>query len=467
MPKQVSIDYNPTEKQRLFHESSVDELLYGGAAGGGKSHAIVMDAFLRCIFYPGTAAYIFRRTFPELKDSIIKIARQWIPEGIGRYVESSHEMRLPKGSVIRFCHCANEADVYNYLGAEIQWLYIDELTTFTLSMYNYLKTRLRAAKRLGVTPLVRCASNPGNIGHGWVKEWFVDAAPYGQIVEEKIESSLSGKTKISKRQYIPALVKDNPHIDDVYEFQLAQKPEKLRRALLHGDWDAFEGQVFMEFADRPEHYRDRQYTHVIEPFAIPDSWARYVSMDWGSNKPFSVGWFAVAPDETAYHYREWYGWDGTPNNGCRKTNMEIARGILEREAAERERGIEFIRVADPACWQEYGGPSIAQQMGAAGVWFRRGDHARIAGKMMLHEKLRFDGQGKPGLYVFANCEHFIRTVPNLPYDPIKVEDVDTDAEDHVFDMCKYFLMSRYGPNKIEVQPRRTGYDPFTRYGDKG
>ena len=449
MARHIVIDYVPTPKQRLFHTTDADEVLYGGAAGGGKSKACVMDALARTLAYPNSHAYIFRRTFRELEDTIIAEAKASYPQGLGRYVSGAHEYRLNNGSVIHFRHCASMEDMYTYAGAEIHFLYFDELTTFEREIYDFLKTRLRAKKTLGLVPVVRCTSNPGNIGHAWVKEYFVDAGPFGEKIQKEIKSAALGKTKIVTTQYIPSLATENPHITEDYIFELEKKPEALRRALLLGEWDAFEGQVFLEWKDDPQHYGDRRWTHVIDPFPIPLHWPRFMSFDHGYSKPFSVGWWAIAPDGTAYRYREWYGWNGTPNKGLEISPGEIAKGIVEREYDERRDNINIDRIADPAIFDRSRGDSVAQMMepqgGRDGVYFRKGDNTRLAGKMQFHERLRFDEDGKPKMQVFRTCRQFIRTIPALPYDLRKAEDVDSDSEDHIYDEARYFLMARPVP----------------------
>lgn len=465
--KEFQIAYTPTAKQQLFHASSADEVLFGGAAGGGKSKAIVMDALFRCLQYPRTHAYVFRRTYSELEDTIIREARDSYPEGLGRYNAARHEIAFPNGSVIHFRHCAHRDDMFAYKGAEIQWLYFDELTSFEMEIYDFLKTRLRAKKSLGVHPCVRSSSNPGDIGHGWVKKRFVDAAPYMQVFAETI-TLRNGRSKTYRLQYIPSLVTENPYIGEDYLFQLQSKPAALRNALLHGDWNAFEGQVFTEWCDRPEHYRDQLWTHVVEPFEIPLHWPRYLSFDHGFAKPFSVGWWAVGPDGRAYRYREWYGCEpGRPNVGLKLTPRQIAEGIIERETVERENNLHIIRIADPAIFDRSRGDSVAQLMepsgGKAGVFFRPGEHNRLSGKMELHERLRFDENGKPMLQVFATCRDFIRTLPALPYSQRAVEDIDTDSEDHIYDETRYFLMAHPMRPK-EKHAEKTHYDPFRVYG---
>jgi hypothetical protein len=427
--KQVKIDYRPTPKQIMFHASPANEILFGGAAGGGKTKALIMDAFMRCLQAPNTRAYIFRRTFKELEDTDIREARASYPKELATYNVGRHEFLLINGSKILFNHCEHVADKFDYSGAEIDFLYFDELTGFEQEIYDFIKTRLRSKTLSGVTPVVRSASNPGNIGHIWVKDMFVDSGPYMELRETIQYSETLNEHKKFTIQYIPALATENPHITKDYIFELERKPEKLRRALLFGHWDAFEGQVFTEFVNDPRHYVDRVSTHVIDPFEIPMHWPRYMSFDHGYTAPSSIGWWAVDPKGRLYRYREWYV-DGL-------TPRQLVDGILERERKERADNIHIIRVADPHIFDtESNGLSVAMQMapnsrnGLLGLNFRTGDNARIAGKMQLHERLRFDKNGYPMLYIFTNCEDWIRTVPNLPYSRTKPEDVDSLAEDH-------------------------------------
>ena len=442
----IDISYEPTPKQILFHSTTANEVLYGGAAGGGKSKAIVMDALSRCLTYPNTHAYCFRRTYSELEDTLVKEAKASYPKELGSYNVTAHDFKLINGSVIHFRHCASVGDMYNYAGAEIQWLYIDELTSFEIEIFTFLKTRLRAAKSLGVQPIVRCASNPGNIGHGWGKAYFVDAGPYGSLIRAEEVSKVSGKKRVYTKQYIPALATDNPYITDDYIFELERKPEALRNALLYGHWDAFEGQVFIEWRADSDHYLDRKNTHVIEPFDIPLHWRRYMSFDHGCSRPFAVLWWAMDEADILYCYREWYGWNGTPNIGQCITPTEIAQGIAQREQAERRDNLHIDRIADPTIFDRSRGPSVADQMREAdnfraGCIFRKGDNNRLNGLMQVHERLRFDERGIPKMYFFRTCDNVIRTLPALPYSLTKVEDIDTDAEDHCYDAVRYMCMA--------------------------
>lgn len=438
MKKRVRLPYTPTERQLAFHRATEDEVLYGGAAGGGKSTAVVMDAFLRCWKHPGTKAYLFRRTYRELEDTLIAQALRLIPPQVRAYSASAHEMRLCNGSQLRFRHCQREDDRFLYQGAEIHWLYIDELTHFTKGIYDYLRSRLRAETRLKIHPVARLTANPGGVGHGWVKARFVDPMPPDTTLTAKVEIGTYRGERT--RRYIPARLNDNPHIAPEYVAELAEKPRALREALLYGKWDAFEGQMLDGFVNDPAHYQDRLHTHVIEPFEIPPHWRRFRSFDFGYSKPFSVGWWAVDPDGIVYRYREWYGCTGTPNEGLRITPRQIAIGIKEREKLY-EGGLYVTGIADPSIWDGSRGICVAEQMLKEGVAFIPAENARLPGLMQVLERLRFDQNGVPGAYVFSTCRDTLRTLPALSRDTVNVEDVNTDGEDHIYDEWRYFLMA--------------------------
>lgn len=463
---ELELEYRPTEKQRQFHASEADEVLYGGAAGGGKSYAICWDAFMRCMKYPGTHAYLFRRTYPEVEMTLVRIMRSIVPEELGKYTAGAHEMKFKNGSAAHFCHLQNEGEgLLKYQGAEIHWLYFDELTHFTKGMYDYLRTRLRAEKKLGIVPCVRAASNPGGPGHAWVKARFVDSTDCGRrVLEMPVRSEVLGSTEVRRVQYIPALATDNPHITRDYIVELEQKPKALKEALLMGKWDAFDGQAFPEFTDDPAHYEDGLFTHVIRPFAIPYHWPRYVSFDHGYTRPFSFGVWAVDEEGRVYRYKELYGCvAGEANTGVMLAPGEIAQGLAELLEREFEDGIRPVGIADPAIWDRSRGMSVEEQIRKvfSGVIFHKGDNTRLPGKMQLHERLKFDEGGKPMLYVFENCRDFIRTIPSLVYDGRRPEDIDTAGEDHIYDETRYFLMSRpIAPRPASARQRRPEFDPL-------
>ena len=474
MATNVVLQYQPTPKQAMFHASTANEVLYGGAAGGGKTKALIMDAFFRCATNPRTTAVIFRRTYQELKDTDIKEAMESYPTEVCTYIAGNYEFRFKNGSKILFRHCENVADKNKYRGIEIQFLYFDELTSFEQEIYEFLKTRLRAKKSLGVVPIVRSASNPGDIGHSWVKKMFVDAGPYMSIqTQEIVSEALHGKKKKVRTQYIPALATENPFITDDYIFELEQKPEALRRALLNGDWDSFEGQVFKEFVNDPAHYQDRLHTHVIAPFEIPQDWPRYFSFDWGYSDPFACQWWAIDHNGIAYLYKEWYGCvPRKADTGIELTPQQIMDGILEREQEESRDNIRILRVADPSIFDRSHGESIADKMAPGfygrqrGITFDPADNTRLSGKMEIHERLRFDENGRPKMYIFNTCDDWIRTVPNLPYSTKKTgarkhEDIDTDAEDHDYDATRYFLMEHPLAAKKKERKKPRPFDPLS------
>ena len=457
----VSLSYKPSMKQAMFHASTADEVLYGGAAGGGKSYAICWDAFIRGMKWPNTHAYLFRRTFPELEQTLVQNMLSIVPKSLGKYTASTHEMKLINGSVLHFCHLQNEGEgLLKYQGAEIHWLYFDELTHFTKAMYDYLRTRLRANKKLGIVPCVRSASNPGGPGHAWVKGRFVDSTDVGaNVFKEHITDERAGTTQVRTIQYIPATVEDNPHITDDYKVELLRKPPKLRDALLYGKWDAFDGQAFPEFMDDPEHYKDHKWTHVIDPFEIPFHWPRYVSFDHGYSRPFSFGVWAVDEEGCAYRYKELYGCKpNEPNVGLMKSPGEIGAMLGDFLEPEFRESIRPTGIADPAIWDRSRGTSVEELIRNefSGVIFHKGDNTRLPGKMQLHERLKFDEDGRPMMYVFSTCRDFIRTIPALVYDTHKPEDIDTKGEDHIYDETRYFLMSR------PIAPRKAAEMPMKR-----
>ena len=289
------------------------------------------------------------------------------------------------------------------------------------------------AKSLSDIKRVYYTCNPGGQGHAYVKRVFIDRR-------------FNSNENPDDYTFIQALVDDNTALMEAqpeYVQQLEALPEKLRQAWRHGRWDVFEGQVFGEFVDDPAHYADRIGTHVIEPFDIPKTWTIYRGFDWGYAKPFSVGWYAIDYDGCMYRFRELYGCTGEADVGVEWTVERVAEAIREVETTDPQlKDRKIVGVADPAIWQENGGVSIAETMEKYRVYFNKGDHKRIPGKMQCHYRLAFDERQVPMFYVFNTCKYFIRTIPALIYSETQVEDIDTKMEDHIYDEWRYVCMER-------------------------
>lgn len=423
------------------------EVLYGGAAGGGKSDAIVAEA-LRQVDNPNYRAIIFRKTYPQCRELIIKSLRLYkaaYPKAA--YNSSEHYWSFPSGAKIYFGSMPNSTSYLAYQGLSYSYIAFDELTHFTQEEYEYLISRNRADGP-GLRVYIRATANPGGIGHGWVKERFITAAPPNtpHEVSQEVTDKTGKKIKVTRtRIFIPSSVFDNQALlenDPNYLGNLALLPEAQRKALLYGDWDSYEGQVFTEWRNDPTGYITRLGTHVIEPFDIPASWRRYRTFDFGYSKPYAVQWWAVDYDGRAYLYRQLYGCTDTPNTGTKEQPREIARKIREIEE-QLETGHEIIGIADPAIWDESRGRdgTIITMFEEEGVFFEKGKNDRLSGKMQCHYRMAFDENGKPMMYVFNTCRAFIRTIPNLIYDAHHVEDVNTSQEDHDYDAMRYFFMA--------------------------
>lgn len=463
--------WRPQPKQEIFMSRGEYEALYGGAAGGGKSDALVIEA-LRQVDIPHYKALILRKTFPQLSELVDKTLNYYLqcyPKA--KYNDSKHTWTFPSGAKIIFGAMQHTKDRVKYQGQAYDFIAFDELTHFTWDEYDYLFSRNRP-NGPGTRVYIRATANPGGVGHSWVKERFITAgAPMTTLWEEVKWRDPAGKEhkKKQSRIYVPASVFDNAKLlenDPDYVARLASMPEAEREALLYGNWDSFSGQVFTEWRNDSEHYRDRVGTHVIEPFEIPQSWSIWCGLDWGYARPYSVGWYAVDHDRRIYRIRELYGCTGTPNTGVRQEPAEVARMIKQIEADDPNLKYRRInRVGDPAIWGTQGPESIGTLMEREGVYWDKGDHARIDGKMQMHHRLAFDGQGIPMFYVFSTCKHFIRTVPNLVYSEINVEDVDTDGEDHAYDEARYICMANPIAPRINVKPAARGFDPLSTDDD--
>lgn len=453
------------------------EVLYGGAAGGGKSDALLAEA-LRQVDIPNYRGLILRKTYPqlsELVDRSLSIYKPAFPQAV--YNASDHVWRFPSGAKIYFRSMQNTQARTNFQGLRFDFIGFDELTHFTWDEYSYLFSRNRpsrdpSGKRTRV--YMRATTNPGGIGHGWVKDRFITPAPpLTPITEEMTVQGPDGPLSIKRdRVFVPATVFDNQALldaDPAYLGNLAMLPQAERDALLYGDWDSFSGQVFREWKNDPAHYADRLWTHVIDPFEPPKHWKCWRGFDFGYTRPFSVGWFTADEEGRIYHIAEYYGCTGTPNEGVRMNPAEIAAEIRRYEDEHPLlRGRDIVGIADPAIFDESHGESIADIMARHPhyiSWYP-GDHTRLAGKMQYHYRLAFDSNGLPMFQVFNTCRNFIRTIPQLVYDEKKVEDINTEQEDHIYDMCRYVLMeSPISPRKNEAEPMPWA-DPLNQYKDK-
>ena len=440
--------------QTEFLSRSEFEVLFGGSAGPGKTDCLVAG-LTRDVENPNYRALLVRRTFPQLQEIIDRCWRLYSKLG-AVYRSTEKRWQFPSGAIVDLGHMQHEDDKYNYQGKEYHRAGIDELTQFTETQYTYLMSRLRTTDDR-IRPQILSTTNPGGIGHYWVKERFVTITDHGHTYVDP-------KTGLS-RVFVPAKIEDNPTLflsDPAYLARLEALPEVERMRLRHGIWDAFSGQVFTELSQR---------LHGCDDFEIPPEWERFCVFDWGFAKPFSVGWYAIDYDGVLYRYREWYGCkyevEGNREGadvGLKMQAWEVAKGILDREKGEKIR----MRIADPSIWhprpegrkQESLGVTIHEDMVNQGIYFNKADNDRLHGKMQVHKRLKLDSEVEestgeiisemPMVRVFNSCKGFWRTMPALREDPKNPEEVDTDSEDHIYDEFRYMCMARpVTPKKSE------------------
>lgn len=421
---------NPSDKQKQFLKANTKHIGFGGARGGGKSWAVRAKAKLLALYYSGIRILIVRRTYPELINNHINILRTEL-FNIAKYNDKDKILKFKNGSTINFAYCAKDADLDRLQGVEYDVIFLDEATQLSEHQMKTITACLRGVNDFPKRVYYTC--NPGGQGHQYIKRIFIDRR-YDEGEDE------------SDYTFIQSLVTDNDVLmqsQPDYVRQLEALPPKLREAWLYGSWDVYEGQFFEEFADKPEHYSDRRFTHVIEPFEIPEHWNIYRSFDWGYNKPFSCSWNTVSDDGVIYRILELYGCTKTPNEGVKWTPDKVFSEIHRIECEHRWlRGKRINGVADPAIWDAQTGESLAERAAKYHVYFSPGDHERIAGWMQMHYRMAFDENGFAMFYVFKNCKAFIRTIPLLMYDDNRPEDLDTSGEDHAADEARYLFMSR-------------------------
>jgi len=402
------------------------DVLYGGQAGGGKSYSLIIDP-LRYAHRPAHRALLLRKTLGELGE-LIDNTRELYPKAFpgAKYKEAKKTWIFPSGAKLYFGYLEKDSDVYQYQGLSFSWIGFDELTHLpTEFAWNYLASRLRTTDS-EIKCYMRSTTNPGGVGHSWVKKRYIDAAPSNTAFEYGVNKRTGEKLH---RKFIPARLKDNPYLfnDGDYQSMLETLPEVERRRLLEGDWNINEGIAF------PEFHRE---SHVIDPFQIPLHWQRFKAVDYGYAAPSCCLWFAVDPnDGTILCYRELYA-KGLTADALGQTMVEM----------EVDDATSIPGVLDTAAWNRtgYTGPTIGQTLCKAPYLhkLRPADKNRIAGKIQIHERLKKVGEGRPGLQVFNNCINLIREMESLPLDKNKPEDVDTKAEDHAYDALRYGVMSR-------------------------
>jgi len=414
-----NVVFHPNEgPQTEFLAAPERDVLYGGAAGGGKSYAMLVDP-LRYAHKKAHRALILRRSMPELRELIDK-SRELYPQAFPgcKFREVEKLWNFPSGAKVEFGFLERDADVYRYQGQAYSWIGFDEITHLPTEFgWNYLASRLRTTDS-SIETYLRCTANPGGVGAQWVKKRYVDPIDPN--------NSFIGKDGLS-RKFIPARLDDNPYLaeDGRYEQMLKALPPVQRRQLLDGNWDVAEGAAFVEFD--PE-------VHIVAPFYLPVVWERVKGIDYGYASESCCLWGAVdRSDGTLVIYRELY----------RKnlTGLDLGRIITEMEI---EDPFSVQGVLDTAAWAKTGttGPTVGETLQQLGHKLRRADKNRIQGKIQIHEYLKVKNNGRPRLQIFNNCPNLIRELQSIPLSKTRPEDVDTNASDHAYDALRYLIMSR-------------------------
>ena len=440
--KKQEVIFSPNPgPQTDFLAAPEREVLFGGAAGGGKSYALLADP-MRYFSNPAFSGLILRRTNDELRELVFK-SQELYPKAYpgAKWQEKKSQWTFPSGARLWMTYLERDEDVMRYQGQSFSYIAVDELTQYsTPYSFNYLRSRLRTTDP-DLPTYMRATTNPGGPGHQWVKKMFIDPAPANKkFVAQDLETGKplvypdtheKAGEPLFYRKFIPASLYDNPYLteDGAYEANLLSLPENQRRQLLEGDWAVADGAAFPEF---------KQSVHVVEPFDIPDEWVRFRSADYGYSSWSAVHWFAIDPAyETLIVYRELYL--------SKHTGKDLAAAVMEAEMGDR---ISY-GILDSSCWHNRGqiGPSIAEEMINMGCRWRPSDRsagARVAGKNQFHQRLKVDEvTEQPGLVFFDNCRQIIADLPSIPSDPKGSDDIDPRyAQDHAYDSVRYGLMSR-------------------------
>ncbi len=432
------------------------DVFFGGARGGGKTDGMLGEWANHASEHGEHAiGLMIRRNLVQLTETIERAKQLYMPLGA---VFTGTRCKFPNGARLRFAYLENDRDADEYQGHSYTRVYIEEIGNFpSEDPINKMKATLRSGA--GVPCGFRSTGNPGGPGHQWVKARYITPAPFGnEVLFEEFENPFTGEKVIRDRVFIPSKLSDNKYLGADYVANLQMSgSEQLVLAWLTGDWDVVTGAFFEKWGEW------KQRGGIVRPFTIPDHWMKFVSHDWGSARPCSTGWWAVASEGHEAHgrlipkgamvrYREWYAMEKdqktgkiSPNVGLKQSAEEVAREIIRR-TSENEK--LTYTVADPSIFIHDGGPSIAERMMDAGLKnIRRADNRRIPKKGAMggwdQMRDRFRGEdGKPMIYIFDTCTDSIRTIPVLQHDEKNVEDLDTNTEDHAADEWRYGCMSR-------------------------
>ena len=410
--------------------------------------------------YAAANTIVVRKVYSTLKDSCFTELK-WAIHRLGvdhlwAVKESPLEMTYkPTGQKIYFRGMDDPLKITS-IAVEIGvlcWMWIEEAYELESEAdFDTLIESMLGDCPEGLFKQVTLTFNPWS-SSTWIKPRFFDAPPSPDILAITTTYRCNEWLSEDDRRQFEEMAVTNPQ-----RFKVAG----------NGDW-GIDGEVFFEeWVDDPEHYKDRVHTHVIDPFEIPDDWRIYRGFDFGYAKPFSIGWFACDHDGRLYHILELYGCTETPNTGLKWAPDEIFREVKRVESEHRWlKGKHIYGVADPSIWDASRGESVAETGERCGVYFERGDNKRIPGWMQMHYRLRFDENGIPMLYVFRTCRSFLRTIPLLQYDDVKPEDIDTDMEDHIADMCRYVCMARPINPATPEKPKARPWDPLSTDEDTG
>lgn len=378
--------------------------------------------------YPRSKQLILRRTFAELDKSIIRTAQDLYPQDRWTFNSSTHSGRFFNGSIIDFGYCATESDVYQYQSAEYDVIRFDELTHFTEFQYTYLISRVRGANTY--PKQIKSSTNPGGVGHQWVKARFIDVAPPNEVYTDP-------KTD-DTRVFIPSRVDDNIFLmakDKDYKRRLENLGEAQKKALLYGEWNIYEGQYFPEFSHD---------IHVVTPFKIDPTWRRYRAFDYGLDR-FACLWCAVSPSREVYVYREY----------C-ESNLTISDAAAKAlELTDTGEDI-YCTLAPPDMWgrTQDSGRVKADLFYEAGLTLTKSSNDREAGWLSIKELMRVNAEGQTRIHIFSNCTELIKCIPALLIDPKRPTDCATEPHDitHCPDALRYFSVYWTRPNETpEVQ----------------